>query len=35
MVNFWNKEIEIAKIDLFQRKIPTLVLNEVQDPEYK
>lgn len=27
MVNFWSKEIELAKIELFERKIPVLMLN--------
>lgn len=35
MVNFWSKEIELAKIELFERRIPVLMLNEVNDEEYK
>ena len=35
MVNFWSKEIELAKVELFERRIPVLMLNEVEDAAYK
>ena len=35
MVNFWYKEIEVAKKELYTRKIPVLIMNEIEDKEYK
>jgi hypothetical protein len=34
-VTFWFKEIEVAKRELFLRKIPVMVMNEIDDPEYR
>lgn len=31
MVNFWYKEIEEAKRQLFAMKIPILIMNEIED----
>ena len=35
MVNFWCQEIKTVKQDLFERKIPCLVMKEMEDAEYK
>lgn len=35
MVNFWYKEIEDVKKELFRMKIPVLVMNEIEDRKYK
>ena len=29
MVNFWSKEIEVVKKELFERRIPVLVMKEI------
>jgi hypothetical protein len=35
MVNFWYKEIEEVKKQLFEMKIPILIMNEIEDRQYK
>ena len=35
MVNFWCKEIEEVKRQLFAMKVPVLVMNEIEDPQYR
>lgn len=35
MCNFWCKEVENVKKELFDRKIPVLVMKEIEDPEYR
>jgi DNA mismatch repair ATPase MutS len=35
MIYFWGKETEIAKKQLFDMKIPVLIMNEFEDPEYR
>ena len=32
MVNFWCKEIEDVKRQLFHKRTPVLIMNEVEDP---
>lgn len=35
MVNFWCKEIILAKQELFDKGIPVLMMNEINDPAYR
>lgn len=35
MVYFWGKETEIAKKQLFDMKIPLMIMKEVDDPEFR
>ena len=35
MVNFWCKEILLAKQELFERNVPVLMMNEIEDKEYR
>lgn len=35
MVNFWCKEIVLAKQTLFDKGIPVLMMNEINDSAYR
>lgn len=35
MVNFWYKEVELAKQELFRRSIPMMIMKEIEDNDYR